>query len=105
VSLVVTPSRFQVDPLLFKTLVRRQGLSVEQYDLELPQRYLADYAQQRRLPVLDLLRPLRSGGSKLYERNTAMWNDRGNQSLAAAIGGWLESCYGGQLAAAQSLNR
>jgi hypothetical protein len=105
-SLVVLPGRFQVDRGLFKTLVRRAGATVDQFDLDLPQRSLAAFAEQRRIPVLDLLPLFRIDGHKLYERNATTWNEHGNQALTATIGNWLESSYGGQLAlAAQSIGR
>jgi hypothetical protein len=105
-SLVILPGRYQVDHGLFKTLVRRAGATVDQFDLDLPQRSLAAFAERRHIPVLDLLPPFRIDGQKLYERNATTWNEHGNLALTATIGSWLESSYGGQLAlAAQSIGR
>jgi hypothetical protein len=105
-SVVAVPSRIQLDPALFEMVVRRTGGTPEQFDAGLPQRSLAAYAEERGLRCLDLLPLLRTEGRKLFGRNTATWNDRGNTAVAGAIGGWLESCYGSQLAlAVQSINR
>jgi hypothetical protein len=106
VSVVAVPSRIQLDPALFEMVVRRTGGKPEQFDVGLPQRSLAAYAEGRGLRCLDLLPVLRTEGRKLFGRNTAAWSDRGNTAVAGAIGGWLESCYGSQLAlAVQSANR
>lgn len=105
-SVVALPSRIQLDPALFEMVVRRTGGTLEQFDVGLPQRSLAAYAEERGLRCLDLLPLLRTEGRKLFGRNTATWNERGNTAVAGAIGGWLESCYGSQLALAiGSINR
>jgi hypothetical protein len=105
-SVVALPSRIQLDPALFEMVVRRTGGTPEQFDVGLPQRSLAAYAEERGMRCLDLLPLLRTEGRKLFGRNTATWNERGNTAVAGAIGGWLESCYGSQLAlAVGSINR
>jgi hypothetical protein len=104
VALVLLPSEFQVSRALCETLVRRTGFASEQVDLDLPQRHLASFAEHRRLPVLDLLPHLRLERESLYLPGASSWNERGNAAAAAAIGGWLESRYGGQLALAAGLS-
>jgi hypothetical protein len=76
--------------------VRRTGQSAAEFDVDLPQRRLAEFAETRRVPVLDLLPHLRLGGPSLYERNATVWNEHGHSAAASAISHWLESRYGGQ---------
>jgi hypothetical protein len=103
-GLVLVPGQFQVNRTLCETLARRTGHTAEQIDVDLPQRSLTGFAEHRGLPVLDLLPHLRLSPQPLYQPSTASWNERGNAAAAAAIGGWLESCYGGQLALAAQLS-
>jgi hypothetical protein len=104
VALVLVPGEFQVNRVLCATLVRRSGCTADQLDVELPQRKLAGFAEQHGVPLIDLLPSLRLCPQSPYERNTAVWNEHGNTAAAAAIGGWLESRYGGQLAVAAQLS-
>ena len=99
-ALVLVPGEFQVNRALRETLARRAGYKPEQLDVELPQRKLAAFAEDRQLPLIDLLPSLRSCGDSPYERNAATWSDAGHATAATAIGGWLESRYGRQLAVA-----
>jgi hypothetical protein len=103
VALVLVPGQFQVDPMLADTLARRHGYASGQLDLELPQRKWAGFAEPRKVPLVDLLGPLRLCRQSAYERNTQTWNEAGNATAAAAIGGWLESRYGRQLSLAAQL--
>ena len=100
-AVVAVPGEFQVNSALCETLSRRLGYSPAQLDMELPQRKLACFAESRKLPLVDLLPSLRLCRQSPYERNTAVWNEQGNSAAAAAIGGWLESRYGGQLTVAR----
>lgn len=104
VGLVLVPSQFQVNRTLCETLARRMGYSAEQIDVDLPQRNLAGFAEHRQVPLLDLLPHLRLQRESIYLPGAATWNERGNTAAAAAIGGWLESRYGGQLALAAELS-
>jgi hypothetical protein len=96
---VIVPAEFQVNPALCATLLRRHGLSADRFDVELPQRRLAGFAEDRNLPIIDLLPHLRLCGRSVYRRNTTLLSEEGNSAAALAIGGWLQSRYGGQLAA------
>jgi len=98
-ALVVVPGEFQLNPGLRDTLLRRGGVASEQFDLELPQRRLAGYAQQREVPLVDLLPHLRLCREAVYERHATTLNEQGNQAAASAISGWLASRYGDRLAA------
>lgn len=103
-GLVLVPAQFQINRSLCETLVRRAGGSIEQLDVDLPQRSLTGFAERRQLPVLDLLPHLRLASTSLYKPNSAHWNERGAAAAASAMGGWLESYYGGQLALAALLS-
>lgn len=103
-AVVVVPAQFQVSPALMATLTRRSGYGSEQIDAELPQRRLAGYAARRELPLVDLLPYLRMTREQIYEPNTQSLSDQGNAAAASAIGGWLQSRYGGQLALAAQLS-
>ena len=98
-ALIVVPGEFQLNVGLRDTLLRRGGVSPEQFDPELPQRRLAGYAQQREVPLVDLLPHLRLCRDAVYERHATTLNDHGNQAAASAISGWLASRYGDRLAA------
>ncbi len=103
-GLVLVPAQFQINRSLCETLVRRAGGSIEQLDVDLPQRSLTGFAERRQLPVLDLLPHLRLASTSLYKPNSPQWNERGAAAAASAIGGWLKSYYGGQLALAALLS-
>ncbi len=98
-ALVVVPGEFQLNSGLRDTLLRRSGVSPDQFDPDLPQRRLAGFAQQRGLPLVDLLPHLRICREAVYQRHATSLNDRGNQAAASAIGGWLTSRFGDRLAA------
>jgi hypothetical protein len=53
--------------------------------------------------LIDLLPALRTCSDSPYERNAGTWNDKGHAAAATAIGGWLESRYGRQVATAAQL--
>ncbi len=100
-TLVLVPGEFQLNHALRETLARRAGYSPNQLDVELPQRKLAGYAAERRLPLIDLLPTLRLCRESPYQRHAEHFSPVGHQATAAAIGGWLESRYGDHLAATQ----
>jgi broad specificity phosphatase PhoE len=104
-AIVLVPSHVQVNRALSDTLARRAGARPEQFDLDLPQRRLFDYAQQHKVPVLDLLPHLRLSGQALYQRNANAWNDEGQAVAAGAISSWLESGYGREPALTARLSR
>jgi len=104
-TLVVVPGELQLNQGLRMALLRRYGMTSEQVDVELPQRRLAGYAQQRAVPVVDLLPHLRLCRQAVYERHQTELSDRGNIVAASAIGGWLESRYRDQMAEQLSRNK
>jgi hypothetical protein len=93
-ALVVVPSEFQLNPALCETLRRRSGLEPGQVDVELPQRRLADFAQERGMAMLDLLPSLRAEEDVVYERNDCQWNERGHELTANLLRRWIEQRYG-----------
>jgi hypothetical protein len=99
VALVIVPAEFQVDRGLRQTLLRRNGLAEERFDVDLPQRRLGRFAEHRQVPLIDLLPHLRLCRQSVYRRHTTVLSDEGNLVAASAIGGWLESRYGLRMAA------
>lgn len=104
-ALVVVPGELQLNQGLRTTLLRRCGMTPEQVDVELPQRRLAGFAQQREVPLVDLLPHLRLCRQAVYKRHQTELSDRGNIVAASAIGGWLESRYSDQMAEQLSRNK
>lgn len=103
-ALVVVPGPLQVSPELLGSVARRGGCAVEQIDVDLPQRRLAGYAAKRELAVVDLLPYLRSARQQVFHPHAARFSEAGDRTAAAAIGGWMQSRYGGQLALAAQLS-
>ncbi len=103
-AMVLVPGEFQLNRALRDTLARRAGYAPDQLDVDLPQRKLASYAAERRLPLVDLLPIWRLCRESPYERHAEHFSAAGHQATAAAIGGWLESRYGSQLAATSRLS-
>ncbi len=104
-ALLLVPCEFQVNGTLCDTLLRRNGCAFEQFDVELPQRRLASFADHRQVPLLDLLPHLRLARQSLYQRNATTWNDSGHSAAASAIGPWLKSQYSGEPALAARVSR
>jgi len=103
VALVLVPGEFQINALLRDALARRCGYAREELDLELPQRKVAGFADACRVPTVDLLPSLRLCRQSPYVRHASIWNETGEDAVANAIGGWLESRYGRHLAMAPQL--
>ncbi len=101
VGLVLVPDEFQVCPRLCETVSRRAGCEPTQIDLELPQRRLVGFAQERSLPVLDLLPHFRASNVSPYGRHQRQLSDHGNKLVTDVVGGWLQSRYGGAVMAAK----
>lgn len=93
VGLVLAPCEFQVSPQLCRSLLRQADWQPQQLDLELPQRRLAMYADQRELPVLDLLPHFRAATASCYCRHDSRWNDQGNSLAAEVVGQWVRRRY------------
>ena len=104
-AFVAVPGEFQVNSLLCEMLRRRAGFSPQDVDLQLPQRRLSAFAEQRRLPLLDLLPYLQRSGRPIYERNNLAWNDEGHAVAARAVSSWLQNRYGSLIAATAQLSQ
>ncbi len=77
--LVVIPDEFQVNDMLFETLLSNsQGAEV--HDRDLPQRLIREYATAKDISLLDLLPPLRAAETRgrTYHLRDTHWNARGN---------------------------
>lgn len=98
-ALVIVPAPFQLNSALRATLCRRAGLDPQQLDPELPQRRLLAFAHERGLPACDLLPHLRESGPGAHERSRRLLSEEGNRAAARALGGWLQSQFGGQMSA------
>jgi hypothetical protein len=98
-ALVLVPAEFQANPSLCDALCRAAGCESQSVDLELPQRRLTVFAEERGLPVLDLLPPMRACGESPYLRNQFQWNALGNDIAARALSEWLQSRFQRQIAA------
>jgi hypothetical protein len=98
-ALVLLPGEFQVSPALCEGLCRNAGYERGQVDLDLPQRRLAAFANERELPLFDLLPHLRAAAEYPFERNGPRLNDGGQRLVAEALGDWLRRRYGTQVTA------
>ncbi|MEX2114623.1 MAG: hypothetical protein WD845_15625, partial [Pirellulales bacterium] len=83
-AIVLVPGEFQLNRALRDTLARRAGYAADRLDVELPQRKLAGYAAERRLPLVDLLPTLRLCRESPYERHAEHFSATGHQATAAA---------------------
>lgn len=93
-AFVLVPCAFQVDRRLCRRLCRRLGCDEKDIDLELPQRRLAQFADQHEIPTFDLLPRLRASETTPYVRHADGWNERGNRVVARALSQWLSAQFG-----------
>ena len=93
-SLVVmlVPDQYQVAPELAEAAARAAGRSLDDYDLERPQRVLTARLQASGIPVLDLLPALREAAAEaqVYRPRDTHWNARGNRIAAGALADLLD---------------
>jgi len=84
---MVIPDQYQLDQELVDDILRSNGRSQEDYDLDRPQRALVPALTSAGVEVLDLLPVFRSVGSdrSLYRPRDTHWNRRGNLVAAAAL--------------------
>jgi hypothetical protein len=88
VGFVLIPDEFQVNPAVLAEAVGTAGVVRSALDLALPQRRLACFCAERRVPCLDLL-PRFTGASNTYAPRDTHWNARGNGLAAAEVALWL----------------
>jgi hypothetical protein len=96
--LVVVPADFQLNHVLAESLQRQAGYEPNTLDLTLPQRRVASFAADRQLACIDLLPHLQRCEGLVYERGHRRWTNEGATAVAQAIGGWLQSSLGSQVA-------
>jgi hypothetical protein len=80
--LVFIPTEVQVDEAVRKQVYAGLNQDEADYDFDLPQRRLLEFAQKSGIEVLDLLPEFRKAqdpDSVLYFPNDTHWNERGNQ--------------------------
>lgn len=92
-SLVIHPDRVQVDGELQREIADRFGLNLEEFDLELPQRTLAEHCASHGTRCLDLLPALRARGRGgiLYGFRDTHYNSAGDALVARAIAHFLRT--------------
>jgi hypothetical protein len=100
-GLIVAPSPLQTNRALLEAVCRRQGLAAANVDLELPQRRLAAYAAERRLPTLDLLPALRQSSEPAYAHQGWEWSEAGQSIVSRTLDGWVSSTFNDAFAAAR----
>ena len=84
---MLIPDQYQVDDSLVDEVLRHDGGSRDDYDLERPQRVLGDALDATGIQVLDLLPVFRAAGAggALYRPRDTHWNRRGNELAAAGL--------------------
>ncbi len=90
--MVVHPDQFQVEPALADRVIREYDLAAEDYDLDLPQKFLRAYAESRRVSLVDLTPAFRRSGAEggLYRLRDTHYNDAGNLLAAEVVADRLE---------------
>ncbi len=97
VALVVMPADFQINTSLRQTLVRRAGGTAKDFDVDLPQRRLARYAQDHGVALLDLTPALRAKAQTVFAASAAHLNADGMAIAAQTLAEWIESRYGEEI--------
>lgn len=97
--LMFIPDMYQTWPDYYATTARRYGYDPDLYDLEKPNRVLAEICEKLGIPYLDLLPGMREAMSadiRLYHRRDRHWNAEGHRFAARALRadlvrrGWLD---------------
>ena len=85
--IMLIPDQYQVDGNLVDEILRAEGSSLEDYDLDRPQRELSAVLEAAGVEVLDLLPEFRRAArhGALYRPRDTHWNSRGNRVAADAL--------------------
>ena len=88
----LVPDEYQVDPRVRRAAAERAGRSVEDYDLEAPQRLLSRRLVAAGVEVIDLLPAFRRVGTerRLYRPRDTHWNPVGARLAAGTLARTLE---------------
>ncbi len=92
-AVALLPSPCQVSDNLRDTLARRQGIELRRLDMDLPQRRLTRYAQQRNVAVIDLLPYFRAARQSPFQPQSGELSVTGHHITADVLGGWIETRY------------
>ena len=85
--IVIHPDQYQVESGLFHQICEKYDLHPKDFDLEKPQRLIAQYCDSRGIPYIDLLAAMRKHGSSggLFRLNDSHYNSQGNLLAADEI--------------------
>jgi hypothetical protein len=86
-AVVLAPSAAQADATRWQAALEQSGLAGADYDPDEPNRRFAEFAEQYRIPLLDLLPALRTAAEECYF--TLHWNARGHAVAGAAVAAFL----------------
>jgi acetyltransferase AlgX (SGNH hydrolase-like protein) len=85
---LIVPDELQVDAALFRQIVDAKNLRAEDFDLDLPQRRLREFAAREGIATVDPLPELRArtaAGERFYIPEDTHWNPDGNRLAAEAL--------------------
>jgi hypothetical protein len=86
-SIVMFPTRYQVDGTLWRKMLAQRGMTGEPYDLLTPQQHVVPWAAASGVTLLDLLPVFRdrNTGNSFYHTVDAHWNAAGHRLAAETI--------------------
>lgn len=95
--LVIHPAQVQVEPSHLREVETQFALQEQEFDVDLPLRFLHAWAAGSQVAVIDLTPALRSAGSGggLYLGRDTHYNDAGNELAAGVIAAALEPLIAG----------
>ena len=87
---VVFPQRYQVDPEDWRLAVEHYRLRKEAFDVDLPNRKIAEFCRDNAIELLDPLLEMRSAGTRkgrshYFPRGDILWNERGHSAVASYL--------------------
>ncbi len=93
-AVVLIPDEFQTNPAVHANAMADAGVSASAVDIELPQRRLRSFFNERQVPCLDLL-PVFPKTPDTYAVHDTHWNVAGNRLAADEMSKWLRClpCY------------
>jgi hypothetical protein len=84
---MIIPDEIQIDTELRDEVLHRSGRSEAEFDLDLPQRSLAEFFDRHDIEYVDLLPVFRERGARtrLYRTRDTHWNPAGNRLAASQL--------------------